>query len=51
MKNDLIKWAIKKPFQALKMFFGIYWQAFKLWFKKVPVFTNPKEKKNTNEIN
>lgn len=48
-KNDLIKWTFKKPSQAFKMFAGIYWQAFKLWAKKVPFFTNPK--KTTKEIN
>jgi len=49
-KNDLIKWTLKKPFQALKMFTGIYWQAFKLWAKKIPFFTHPKEQTKTKEI-
>ncbi|MCO4821619.1 MAG: DUF1365 domain-containing protein [Flavobacteriaceae bacterium] len=43
--KNLWKWSAKKPFQALKMFTGIYWQAFKLWSKKVPFFNHP-----TNEI-
>lgn len=42
LKNDLFKWTLKKPFQALKMYTGIYWQAFKLWAKKVPFFSNQK---------
>lgn len=29
---------IAYPFMTLKVFFGIYWQAMKLYFKKVPVF-------------
>ena len=50
--NNLMKWTVKKPFQALKMFAGIYWQAFKLWTKKIPFLTHPeniKVKPETNE--
>ena len=35
------KWIVTKPFQSLKMFSGIYWQAFKIWLKKIPFHTNP----------
>ncbi|MFK8012126.1 MAG: DUF1365 domain-containing protein [Marinicellaceae bacterium] len=44
IEKDLVKWTFKKPYQALKMSVGIYWQAFKLWAKKLPVYTNPKSK-------
>lgn len=44
--NNLWKWSTKKPFQALKMFTGIYWQALKLWTKKIPLFNHP-----THEMN
>jgi len=41
-KHNTSKWALKKPYQALKMSAGIYWQAFKLWLKKVPIYDHPK---------
>ena len=42
--KNLMNWTIKKPFQAFKMFAGIYWQAFKLWTKKIPFLTHPETK-------
>jgi len=44
INKDLVTWTFKKPFQALKMFTGIYWQALKLWAKKLPIYTNPTTK-------
>jgi DUF1365 family protein len=42
--KNILKWTFKKPFQALKMFTGIYWQAFKLWAKKIPFISHPETK-------
>ena len=39
--SNQFKWIVTKPFQSLKMFSGIYWQAFKIWLKKIPFHTNP----------
>ena len=39
--SNQFKWMITKPFQSLKMFSGIYWQALKIWFKKIPLHSNP----------
>lgn len=33
-----------KPSQPLKMIASIYWQALRLWFKRVPFFAHPKTK-------
>ena len=30
------------PFQGIKVLGGIYWQAFKLWLKRAPLYTHPK---------
>ena len=44
--NVLIKTFIKFPFVTLKTMLAIYWQALKLFIKKVPFYTHPlKEKK------
>ncbi|MGF1734528.1 DUF1365 domain-containing protein [Photobacterium satsumensis] len=29
------------PIQTVKVVFGIYWQAFRLWLKKVPFYSHP----------
>lgn len=36
---------LKRPFQPLKMFLGIYWQALKLKIKRVPFYTHSKHLK------
>ena len=34
------------PFMTLKVVFGIYWQAFRLWLKGVPLYTHPDKNKS-----
>jgi len=34
--------AIRYPFQSLRVFAAIYWQALKLWWKKCPPYPHPK---------
>jgi DUF1365 family protein len=35
---------IQYPFITVKVIIGIYWQAFKLWLKRVPFYDHPKLK-------
>lgn len=32
---------LKQPFMTLKVVYGIYWQAFKLWVKRSPFYDHP----------
>lgn len=41
MENNINRFALRSPFQPWKMALGIYWQAFKLWVKKVPFHSHP----------
>ncbi|MCX7553925.1 DUF1365 domain-containing protein [Marinicella sp. S1101] len=45
MENEVNRVVFSRPFQCWKMSLGIYWQAFKLWIKKVPIFDHPATKK------
>lgn len=39
------------PFMTLKVVFGIYWQALRLWLKRVPFFPHPeKHAQDSNKI-
>ncbi|TDR22689.1 DUF1365 domain-containing protein [Marinicella litoralis] len=44
MDNKTHKFPFKLLFQPWKMAAGIYWQAFKLWIKKVPFYSHPQNK-------
>ncbi len=44
VENGSKRFLLKRPFQPWKMSIGIYWQAFKLWCKKVPFYDHPKTK-------
>lgn len=37
----LIKLVLTQPAMTVRVGIGIYWQALKLWFKKVPVYDHP----------
>lgn len=52
VQNKLNRFVLRKPFQPLKMSVGIYWQAFKLWLKKIPFYSHPNSStKQTNSSN
>ncbi|WP_260258747.1 DUF1365 domain-containing protein [Vibrio intestinalis] len=40
--KTLIKHLIATPIMAVKVTIGIYWHAFKLWFKGAPFYSHPK---------
>ncbi len=44
MDNSNQQLPLRHCFQPWKMAVGIYWQAFKLWFKKVPFYSHPDSK-------
>ena len=46
VENSRNRFLLRRPFQPWKMSMGIYWQAFKLWLKRVPFYDHPKSKKN-----
>ncbi len=39
--SELGKTLIQMPFLSVKVVWGIYWQAFKLWCKKAPFYDHP----------
>ena len=43
MENNVNSFLLKRPFQPWKMSIGIYWQAFKLWLKKIPLYGHPEK--------
>lgn len=38
------------PLMTLKVCLGIYWQALRLWLKKIPFYSNPQDQKNSNNV-
>lgn len=39
--DNIAKRLIQFPFMTVKVVIGIYWQAFKLWFKRAPFYDHP----------
>ncbi|MGL5430689.1 MAG: DUF1365 domain-containing protein [Vibrio sp.] len=46
--KNLLFQLFKTPIMAIKVMVGIYWHAFKLWRKGVPVYPHPKSEHNNN---
>lgn len=46
-QSSMRKLVLTRPLQPLKMVVAIYWQAFKLWLKKIPFVAHPKLTKNS----
>lgn len=46
-KSSMRKLVLTRPLQPLKMVAAIYWQAFKLWLKKIPFVAHPKLTKDS----
>ena len=42
-RKSLMLTILKFPHETLKVLFGIYWNAIKLWHKKTPLYTHPKK--------
>lgn len=40
--------SVRYPFQSLRVFAAIYWQALKLWWKKCPPYPHPKHQQPTS---
>jgi DUF1365 family protein len=38
------------PVMTMKVAFGIYWQALKLWMKKVPFYSHPNSSSTTTKL-
>jgi uncharacterized protein len=42
IEKNMSKVLIQYPLITVKVVCGIYWQAFRLWLKKVPFYDHPK---------
>lgn len=38
------------PYMTFKVVWGIYWQALKLWIKKIPIYDHPNKRVTTNKV-
>jgi DUF1365 family protein len=47
-QNNLHLALIKFPLMTVKVIAGIYWQAFKLWIKKIPFYSHPNPNSQKN---
>lgn len=47
-QSNMRKLVLSRPLQPLKMVAAIYWQAFKLWLKKIPFVPHPKFNKDSH---
>lgn len=43
--GSLARVLVQFPLMTLKVFLAIYWQALRLWIKRVPLFVHPEKKK------
>ena len=43
-RREIHRLLFRYPFMPAKSLFGIYWQAFRLWFKRTPFHTHPSKK-------
>lgn len=48
-RTNLLKMRIRFPFMSAQIMQGIYWQAFKLWWKKCPFYSHPKQQTQLQE--
>ncbi len=47
--KNLVSALAKHPFMTAKVGLAIYWQALRLWFKRLPIYTNPSTLINTKD--
>lgn len=45
--SSMFKILLNYPFMTMKVVFGIYWQALKLWVKRVPFYSHPDSSSTT----
>lgn len=50
-QSALIRLSLRQPAMTVKVGFGIYWQALRLWLKKSPLYDHPGKKQNSPSKN
>ncbi len=48
--RSMTKFLFKYPLMTCQVIGGIYWQALRLWLKKIPVYTHPNLKKGSAHV-